>query len=522
MKHMLGRLVLLSGACASAAAENVVDLTKSIKKKNRLGSSRRVHHGLNEEEDDLQADGYSSSFTVLQRMKREGVHQEDVPRHIAPVASHDVGVLSSKGDEEEVQLVKEREEDEVAPVTNRIIERLTAGHVRAADNAISSSSGVQGGSATATKTNQNNDFGALDNNAYQGEYGGEGEDEDKERVYYDEKRVLVHQEEAYDPAAYDVTAAAASYESRQLAVNASMSGSCPPGDVVTCVGGFATSVGNVTYDEGTKTCQDACAAGGECCVGDGTGIIGGPFDGQPINSCTGFNGKVCKSGDIPSCSDNRTTGDKLGKACYYANIAEVVNGCNGYRACEWAGIDGDLGRVVNACHGGDKSCYYAAALGYIKEIVDSCIGKEACRAAAYDGGYIGSITNGSCIGGEKSCFLTAAYGGGNISSITNGCRGVGACQFAASKRSIDGISYACNNISACENLANGQFGFDNVNSAVVSCCNEASECTGSIVQASGGLPDQCPTPSPTLSPTTEVRILYHALYNMLYIQFINL
>ena len=101
---MLGRLVLLSGACASAAAENVVGPTKSIEKKNRLGfsSSHRHHvHGLNEE-DDVQADEDPSSFTVFQRMKQEGVHlQEDVPRHMyAPVASHDVGVLSSKGDEE--------------------------------------------------------------------------------------------------------------------------------------------------------------------------------------------------------------------------------------------------------------------------------------------------------------------------------------------------------------------------------------------------------------------------------------
>jgi hypothetical protein len=98
---MLGRIVLLSGACASAAAENVVDSTKSIEKKNRLGSSssRRVH-GLNEE-DDVQADGDPSSFTVFQRMKQEGVHQDGVPRQMnAPVASHDVGVLSSKGDEE--------------------------------------------------------------------------------------------------------------------------------------------------------------------------------------------------------------------------------------------------------------------------------------------------------------------------------------------------------------------------------------------------------------------------------------
>ena len=107
-----------------------------------------------------------------------------------------------------IQLVNERG-DEVAPVTKRIIKRLPSRQVRVAGDATSSSSGVQGGSATATTTNQNNDFGALDVNEYQGEYG--GEDENKERVDYDKKRVLVHQDEAYDPTAYDVTAAA-SYE----------------------------------------------------------------------------------------------------------------------------------------------------------------------------------------------------------------------------------------------------------------------------------------------------------------------
>ena len=163
-----------------------------------------------------------------------------------------------------IQLVNERGEDEVAPVSKRIIKRLTARHVHAADDATSSSSGVQGGSATATKTNQNIDLGALDVNEYQEEYA--GEDEDKVGVYYDEERVLVHQEEAYDPAAYDVTAAA-SYENRQLAVNDGMSGYCPSEDVVTCVDGFATSVGgNAT--EGNVTCQVECDGG--CCVGNGT------------------------------------------------------------------------------------------------------------------------------------------------------------------------------------------------------------------------------------------------------------
>ena len=84
-----------------------------------------------------------------------------------------------------IQLVNERGEDEVAPVTFQ----FKARQVRAADNATtSSSSGVQGGSATATTTNQNNDLGAPDVNEHQGEYGGEGEN--KERAYYDEERVL--------------------------------------------------------------------------------------------------------------------------------------------------------------------------------------------------------------------------------------------------------------------------------------------------------------------------------------------
>ena len=309
-----------------------------------------------------------------------------------------------------IQLVNERGEDEVAPVAKRIIERLTARHVRVADDAT------------------------------------------------EEKRRL-----------------------------AGMSGSCPPGDVFTCVGGFATMVGgNATV--GTPTCQQACDGG--CCLGNGTGLVrfsGGPFSGLPVNSCAGFNGKVCKSGDIPSCSDNSTSGFAPGKACYYANITEVVNGCNGYGACSFAGFNGgDIRRVVNGCIGYD-SCFGAAGEGgYIKEIVDSCIGIGACRSTA---------------------------NGGNIGYINHGCQGLEACQHAAFYRSIGGISYACNNDRACDGLAyglnrfNAGSNFDSVNSAVVSCCNSDSECTGSIINASG-LPDQCGTLSPTSSPTTaEVRML---------------
>jgi hypothetical protein len=106
--------------------------------------------------------------------------------------------------------------------------------------------------------------------------------------------------------------------------------------------------------------------------------------------------------------------------------------------------------------------------------------------------------------------------GGFIGYINHGCRGVDSCRPAARSRSIDGISYECNNIEACENLANGYDGYASVNLAVVSCCNEVSECTGSEIP-DGILPDQCGTSS----PTSKVRILSHALYDMHYVQFIN-
>ena len=61
-----------------------------------------------------------------------------------------------------------------------------------------------------------------------------------------------------------------------------------------------------------------------------------------------------------------------------------------------------------------------------------------------DFGFIGYINHG-CRGVKAS--NNAAFGG-NIGYIKHGCRGVGACVRAARDRSnIDGISYACNNIT---------------------------------------------------------------------------
>ena len=130
--------------------------------------------------------------------------------------------------------------------------------------------------------------------------------------------------------------------------------------------------------------------------------------------------------------------------------------------CYFAGYNGgDLGRVVNGCHGGDYSCTGAAGdRGYIKEILDSCIGVQACICAARDGGNISSITNGSCVG-ENSCYK-AAYNG-FIGYINHGCGGVQSCLRAARDGSIGRISYACNNIQACEGLADGDNGYASAN-----------------------------------------------------------
>ena len=74
------------------------------------------------------------------------------------------------------------------------------------------------------------------------------------------------------------------------------------------------------------------------------------------------------------------------------------------------------------------------------------------------------------------------------------------CQYAAyNGNSIGGISYAYN-ISACYFLADGYYGYDSIDSTIVSCCNKDSECIGFKIDGNG-LPNQCGTSSPTSSPT---------------------
>jgi len=179
---------------------------------------------------------------------------------------------------------------------------------------------------------------------------------------------------------------------------------CP--ERIDCVGGF-------TGDGDIISCADAC--GKDCCTGD--------------LACDGFTGSVCKDG--ASC-----IGDK---SCFFAVVSDIVQGCNGTKACYGAGYGGIVNEIVNSCIG-DYSCGYAAAYGgFIGSIQDSCVGYLTCYAAGqgdnpYDncadggqGGNIGFIQD-SCLG-DKSCYRTGKCG--VIGSIQDSCVGLETCQYAA-------------------------------------------------------------------------------------------
>ena len=89
------------------------------------------------------------------------------------------------------------------------------------------------------------------------------------------------------------------------------------------------------YVDGSKiTCAEAC--GNECCKG--------------WHACEDFTGTVCKDG--VSCVGKR--------ACEYATVGEVIDGCNGYWACAYAGkYIGGMGVIHGACKN-NWACYAAS------------------------------------------------------------------------------------------------------------------------------------------------------------------
>jgi len=269
-----------------------------------------------------------------------------------------------------------------------------------------------------------------------------------------------------------------------------------------CPGGWVDCVDGGVAGNETVSCESEC--GGECCASGG---------------CGNFTGEVCKDG--VSCFGY--------KACEYAKIDLVVNGCNGTKSCYKAGAGFDgygyIGEVYNSCLG-IQACLLAAGNGgSIGVIQDSCLGYDACIFAAFGGGNIGNISS-SC-NGTFSCLLAAAYGG-SIGGIVDSCLGKSACYYAAACHVHDpkcgstiteifdscegeeacfkavydggyigGMKNACNAKEAC--LGAATFGQNsNISSGINDCCNTYSECDN-ITEAT--LPDKCGTTAPTTAPT---------------------
>lgn len=229
-------------------------------------------------------------------------------------------------------------------------------------------------------------------------------------------------------------------------------------EFVVCEGG---------YVENGDTCAFACD--GDCCYGS--------------DACTSFTGQVCKDGN--SCSGE--------KACYYAEIASVVNGCQGDEACKMAGYyGGSLGSVHNSCFF-NYACEKAGSYGgQISEIKDSCVGERSCYKMAYYNGVIESVEN-SCTEGSSSCAFAASgwYGyegyfydnyydspdveGGRIERIVNSCGAAYSCMWAASAGgAIEQIQDSCQGIDSCYDIAyrNGGIGL------VKSSCSDFLSCLG--------------------------------------------
>ena len=79
-------------------------------------------------------------------------------------------------------------------------------------------------------------------------------------------------------------------------------------------------------------------------------------------------------------------------ACEDANVSSIFLGCNGNRSCQKAGKNGTIRSITNSCFNIQKQFFFSGA----------------CFEAAYNGGYIGQITN-SCVK-FNACQEAASYG----------------------------------------------------------------------------------------------------------------
>ena len=230
---------------------------------------------------------------------------------------------------------------------------------------------------------------------------------------------------------------------------AAPSSTCAAADFVECKDGVLVS-------DGVTTCYAECD--GDCCKG---------FDdnGDPVDACIGFTGKVCKDG---SCNGYKACVDatipsvvnscKDREACYYAHagsdggsIKSMVDSCNGKYACNRVAMfDGTIGNIIGSCNE-DHACASAAFfVGTIGNIIGSCNDRYACNDAAFLYGSIGDITE-SCIGSFACYQLGQNYG--KVGNVVKSCLGKSACKDAAQYNGLIGsISGSCTADYSCHYL----------------------------------------------------------------------
>lgn len=226
----------------------------------------------------------------------------------------------------------------------------------------------------------------------------------------------------------------------------------------------------------STSCHLACD--GLCCQGS--------------NACLRFTGKVCKDG---SCNG-------FG-ACEGANIPQVINSCRA-----WPDSGGDPGT-----QDGERACKLTGGAGVdpVGNFTDSCWGKASCENVGYNG-QVGNVVN-SCHGagaatsaGESNVCKNVGAEGGAAGNIISSCHGRSSCSSMARRnyeglaRSVGDIMNSCgswelgfaldsqgNSLageSNCLSLAKGGLANREPISQVMNCCRSGSSCSNAASDTS--------------------------------------
>ena len=156
---------------------------------------------------------------------------------------------------------------------------------------------------------------------------------------------------------------------------------------------------------------------------------------------------LCYNGDEVDSSGyatGKTCKDACGTECCVGEYTDPNTG-ETYNAC-----DGFSGQVCKdgSCNG-ELACYNA----FILSVIDGCKGNGACNFAAYGSPYYIEKIHGSC-NGFRACDVAADYGGA-IFEIVDSCQGDYACNYLANGEGsyVRKVQDSCINYLSCYSAA---------------------------------------------------------------------